>query len=254
MKLFALLFTFSVVSHCTMASMTGHNVDIVKRHLRWNKPDIVSNVSAGNNLEIEYLQPHNRSVGVSDTKANYIAFTLYMRNGEWIVPNTGVFHFTDLKTAASLKSNCIPSTNLAGAYYHFYEICPSIDTNIVASGWCYRGLNGLFFSSDTFNSAGATYMDGQYYLNTDGTVHSDERELLSKCFKLWKNSGFSLNDWKCPTTDAVQVGPPGGSVRKKRSSDVCSSCDCLSKGPESFKGRDSVMFAFVFYILSIHLF
>ena len=135
MALFAclFLFTFTVVSPRNIT--TGHNVDMVKRHLRWNaNKDIVSDVSKGNNLEIDYLQPHPKSVGVSDTSAVYIAFTLYKRNGAWILPNTGVFHFADLNTAKSLNSKCTESTNHAGAYYHFYGNCPSADSNIVASG------------------------------------------------------------------------------------------------------------------------
>ena len=252
MKLIALQFTFSVLSFCTVANNIPnvHNVDIVKRHLRWNMPDIESSVSAGKNLKIKYLQPHSSSVGVSDTNAIYIAFTLYLRNGVSIVQNTGVFHFTDFNTAANEKSKCTPATNHAGAYYHFYGKCPSADTKIVASGWWYCGSYGLFFNSDTFNSAGSAYMDGQYYLNTDGTVHSEERKELSKCFDSWKKSGFRVNNWKCRVSTSVNLEPPGGSSRKRRTSDVCNNCDCLTT---SSKGRsfEIAVFAYVFFILSL---
>ena len=105
-----LLFTFVVRN-----VPAGQNVDMVKRHLRWNaNKDIVSLI--GSNLRINYLQPHPKSMRVSDTSAIYMAFTLYKRNGAWIVPNTGVFHFADIKTASSLGSRCTPPTNHAGAY------------------------------------------------------------------------------------------------------------------------------------------
>ena len=189
-----LLFTFVVRN-----VPAGHNVDMVKRHLRWNaNKDIVSLI--GSNLRINYLQPHPKSMRVSDTSAIYTAFTLYKRNGAWIFPNTGVFHFADINTASSLGSRYTPTTNHAGAYYYFYGNCPSADSNIVASGWCYQGSNGLIFNSDTFNSVGSTYMDGQYYLNEDRTVNSIEITLLSYCFNSWKNNGFQVNSWRCRTS------------------------------------------------------
>ena len=257
-----LLFTFTIVSPRNISTVNGHNGDMVKRNLRWNANKfIVSNSSTSNNLKIDYLQPHSKSVGVSDTSATYMAFTLYKRNGAWIVPNTGVFHFTDVSTAASLRTKCTRSTNHAGAYYHFYGTCPSADSMIVASGWCYQGSNGLVFNSNTFNSAGATYMDGQYYLNIDRTVNSIERTLLSSCYNAWKNSGFQVNNWKCPTSNipvtAALTDGSHGSGRIKRSSDVCNNCDCLtSEGSVSVNGRlwDSAILANVFYIMSTQLF
>lgn len=260
MKFFTFVFALSVILPHGFARniSTGHTMDIVKRHLRWNaNKDIVSSISARNNLKIDYLQPHSGSVGVSDTSAIYMAFTLYKRNGAWIVQNTGVFHFIDLNTAASFRSKCSPSTNHAGAYYHFYGTCPTGDTGIVASGWCYGGSRGLVYNSNTFNSAGATYMDGQYYLNTDRVVNSLEITLLSNCYNSWKNSGFLVNSWRCSTSSIpVSAGLTGGfgGQRSKRSTDECNNCDCLtSKGSLSVSDfvRNSVIFVCAISILFI---
>lgn len=220
---------------------TGHFMDIVKRHLRWNaNKDIVSSITASSNLRIDYLQPHSGSMAVSDTSSVYMAFTLYRRNGDWIVPNTGMFHFIDLAKAQAMSSKCRPSTNHAGAYYHFYGKCPSADTDLVASGWCYRGSRGLVYNSYTFNSVGFSYMDGQYYLNDDRTVNPYEITLLSHCYNSWKDSGFLVNSWKCPTKDIpLSAGLTGGFGvgRSKRSTYECSNCDCLTaKGSLSVKG------------------
>ena len=168
----------------TVESNTGHFMDIVKRHLRWNSnKDIVSSISASSNLRIDYLQPHSGSVAVSDTSSVYMAFTLYRRNGDRVVPNTGMFHFIDLAKAQAFSSRCSPPTNHAGAYYHFYGKCPSADTGIVASGWCYAGSRGgLVYNSNTFNSVDVAYMDGQYYLNGDRRVNPIEIKLLSDCY------------------------------------------------------------------------
>ena len=245
MMLFVLLVAFGVLIPQALTNniTTGHA--IVKRHLRWNANKyIVSRISHWNNIQIDYLQPHSRSVGVSETSAVYMAFTLYMRKGRWIIPNTGVFHVIDLDTAAKFRSKCTPSTNHSGAYYHFYGTCPSADAFIVASGWCYGGASGLVYNSYTFNSAPATYMNGQYYLNTDRTVNSYEIPLISYCYNAWKNSGFPVKSWKCSTSNI----PVTGGRRSKRSFGDCNSCDCLtSKAPLPFRGRvrDSVHVVFV---------
>ena len=160
MKVFVFVFALSVMLPHTFAIniSPGHAVDIVKRHLRWNaNKDIVSSIAARNNLKIDYLQPHSGSVGVSDTSAIYMAFTLYKRNGALIVLNEGVFYFIDLNTA-SFRSKCSPSTNHAGAYYHFYGTCPSGYAGIVASGWFYDGSRGgLVYNSYNFNSGPSNY-------------------------------------------------------------------------------------------------
>ena len=195
-------------------------------------------------LKIDYLQPHPESVGVSDTSAVYMAFALYMRGRAWIVPNKGVFHVIDQDTAAKSRSKCTPSTNHSGAYYHFYGRCPSADSFIIASGWCYGGSRGLVYNSNTFNSAGATYMHGQYYLNTNRTVNSYEIPLINNCYNAWKNSGFLVNSWNCSTANI----PVTGGRRSKRSIGDCNSCDCLtSKASLTFRGRvrDRVHVVFV---------
>ena len=104
-------------------------------------------------------------------------------------------------------------------------------------------------------------MDGQYYLNEDRTVNSIEITLLSNCYNAWKNSGFQVNNWKCPTSNipvtAALTDGSRGSDRIKRSSDVCNNCDCLtSAGSTYVKGRwwDSAILANVFYIMFIQLF
>ena len=218
----------------TMASKSKsrHDADIVKRHLRWNANKLI--VSEGDtvpNMPIAYLRPHEKSVPVSNTSDVYMAFTLYRRNGSY-TSGTGVFHVIDLATVESYPCG----TNHAKAYYHFYKICPAADTGIVASGWCWGGSRGLVFNSNTFNSAGRSYMDGRFYLNDDRTVNSIERQLLTSCYNSWKDNKFNVN-WVCPTANIPLSATLTDGSRGKRSADGCDSCDCLtSKGSPSVKG------------------
>ena len=251
MKFLTLLFVSGVVTcSATSSNVTAtHKRGIVKRHLWWNADkDIVS--SRLGNLRIDYLLPHSGSVAVTDPEANYMAFTLYLRNGSWIVPNSGVFHFIDGVTATKLASYKCSTTPHAGAYYHFYGICPSNDSKIVASGWCWQGSNGLVFNSSTFNSFGVVkHLDGDYYLNGDRTVHSIEEALLTSCYNAWKDSGFPVDGWRYSTSSNplsdTFTNQSGGAGRVN----VNKSCDCQTPyRSETNKGlvSDSVVTAYVY--------
>ena len=215
-------------------SISKHYADIVKRHLRWNANKwLVSEGNTVTDMHIQYLKPHEKSVPISNTNDIYMAFTLYMRNGSYTF-GTGVFHVIDLATVKSYPCG----THHSKAYYHFYEFCAENDKDIVASGWCWGGSRGLVFNSNTFNSAGRSYMDGRFYLNDGRTVNSIEQQLLTSCYNSWKNNKFNVN-WVCPTANITLSATKTFGPRDKRSADGCDSCDCLhvtSKGSPSVKG------------------
>ena len=238
-----LLVIFELVLVETMArkSKSKHFAEIVKRHLRWNaKKRIVSNDSANPDLRIDYLEPHEASVPVENPSAVYMGFTLYKRNGTWIKRNTGIFHVIDLKTLEmeSLEMNSASkcNTNHSKAFYHFYDSCAEDNIGSVASDWCWGGSRGLVFNSNTFNSAGKSYLDGRFYLNDDRKVNSIEQQLLTSCYNSWKNNKFNVN-WVCPTANITLSVTKTFGPRGKRSADGCDSCDCLTpKGSPSVNG------------------
>jgi hypothetical protein len=200
----------------------------VKRYIRWNENGFIVS-SAGSSYEIKYLQPHVRNVAV-ESDGDYLAFTLYMRNGREEAPNTGIFHFIDSYIADKKRTYCDRKTRHAGAYFHFYGKCPEEEQMIVASGYCYQGSNGrdLVFNSITFNSASMKYTDGRYYLNNDRTVHPYEQNLIKVCFNNWKDSGFKVNSWNCSTKNvplASRLTSDFGK-RSKRASTACNNCEC----------------------------
>lgn len=217
---------------------SGYRVDIVKRMLRWNANKyIVSDKNLNANMKIDYLQPHARNVPVMEDR-NYMAFTLYKRNGKQEVSNTGVFHFINSSLAEQNRRRCIRNTMHEGAYYYFYGKRPQDDSNIVASGYCYQGTSrrGLVYNSLTFNNAQMTYVDGQYYLRgNDRVVNAIEQSLIKSCYNSWKNSGFQVSSWKWSTA-GIPVSPQPINTRSKRSDGVCDTCDCSNtSGSQSFQ-------------------
>ena len=227
-----------------------HSVEIVKRHLRWDADKyILPKEDFDPNLRIDYLQPHSESAPVSRSDTFYTAFIVYKRNGEWIFPNTGFFHFIDYHKVKSLGSVCgLRTTRHEAAYYHFYGNCPSDDTGLVASGWCYKSSKGLVFDSGTFNSAGFTYMDRRYYLNNDRMANPIEQQLIQNCFSSWQNHDFPVESWRCETADITVSAPP-----PTLSTDECDNdCDCvvmISKGSLFDKG--SVLQYFIYVVISL---
>lgn len=222
-------------------------VDIVKRELNWNDDNyIVSNKD--DNLKIDYLQPHERNVEVLDNE-DYMAFTLYKRNGRQEVPNTGLFHFIDSSKVTQYRTNCQRETMHEAAYYYFYSKCPQDDTDIVASGYCYQGSTGrgLVFNSYTFNSAEMTYVDGQYYLTDNSQkVNSHEQSLIKQCFNSWKQSGFKVGSWKCPTAGVRSSPAEPVNSREKRSDGVCTGCDCTDRSEaQSFQSSLQLVLSLV---------
>ncbi|XP_060579283.1 uncharacterized protein LOC132736203 [Ruditapes philippinarum] len=205
-------------------------LDIEKRYLRWNNNGYLV-PSQGSSYEVVYLQSHPANVAVK-SGVNYMAFTLYMRNGRVVAPNTGIFHFIDSDIAVENIHHCTRKTMHAGAYYHFYGKCPEEEQMIVASGYCYQGSNGrgLVYNSITFNSVAMTYADGRYYLNNeDRTVHPYEQNLIKVCFNKWKDSGFQVNSWTCSTRNipfASGLTSDFGK-RSKRASTSCNNCECI---------------------------
>ena len=228
-------------------SKARHFADIVKRHLRWTTDKrIVSSDDALAIMRIEYLKPHEKSVPVSNTEGVYMAFTLYARDRGYTV-GVGIFHVIDLETLASYQCD----TNHANAYFYFYDKCPSDDTFIVASGWCYDGSRGgLVFNSNTFNSALMSYTDGSYYLNNDRTVNPIEQRLLTSCFNSWKENNFNL-EWECSTAN---IPVSLGLTDDKRSAKGCNNCDdCFTPKRTTSKGamHDTSARMFVLTILLI---
>ena len=255
-----LLSQIGMLGQSVYGEVAGHNAEIVKRQLRWNRNKyIVSDKSSGANLRIDYLQPHSKNVPVLDNR-DYMAFTLYTRNGAAEVANTGVFHFIGSDIAGQHRTRCSRPTMHAGAYHYFYNTCPENENNIVASGYCYQGLNGrgLVYNSYTFNSGGMTYLDGQYYLDGNRVVNAYEQNLIRHCFNSWKNGGFKVTSWRCPTVGIPLAGRligDSGSPGSKSSTGQCDECECLDVGgsPRVLQSNVIVLMAssyILFHLLS----
>lgn len=255
--LYIIIITFSWKT-CKVQGNTDHSLvkplDIVKRYLRWNNNGYIV-PSEGSSYEVMYLQPHPANVAVK-SDGNYLAFTLYMRNGREEAQNTGVFHFIDADIAKEKRSHCTRKAMHEGAYYHFYGKCPENEQRIVASGYCYQGPSGrgLIYNSMTFNSAAMSYVDGRYYLNKDRTVHPYEENLIKVCFNNWKDSGFQVHSWKCSTKDVPFASGLTSDFgkRSKRASTVCNDCECIPGNGSSGVKYVDVMIVFM-SLLSVQI-
>lgn len=110
--IFRLLFAVVLIQ---IIVSSGHDADIVKRRLRWNlNRDIVSSVNTAQNIWVDYLVPHEKSVKVLKNQ-NYMAFITYQK-----YMNQGIFHFIVSEKANVERLKCTRQTMHAGAYYYFY--------------------------------------------------------------------------------------------------------------------------------------
>lgn len=253
-----------VMKACTATDLdikgTGKAADIVKRQLRWNSNGyIVSDKNTNLDMKIDYLKPHTKNDEVEYNR-NYMAFTLYMRNGHVEEENTGIFHFVNSNEAGNLRVKCSRPSMHAGAYYYFYKTCPENEINLVASGYCYQGANGrgLVFHSITFNNGNMSYVDKQYYLDQSRDVASYEQSLITSCFNSWKDSDFNVTSFRCKTSE---IPVPSGLTsqseksRYKRSSGTCSQCDCTDvNGSQGFSHLNYVVFVLTLWTMSYFCF
>ena len=67
-------------------------------------------------------------------------------------------------------------------------------------------------------------MDREHYIITNREVNPYEITLLSHCYKSWKDIGFLVNSWKCPTKDIPKSAGLTDGFRGRRSK--CSTDEC----------------------------
>ena len=178
-----------------------------KRHLDWSSYTLRSSDTSGKNpdLHIRRYKPHPKTEQVKQDE-DYTAFTLYQGD-------TGTFHFVTEKTAYEHSANCNnPNTRHAGAYHYIYGLCPELEKNLIASGFCFRNEK-LGFDSYTFNEKGKSYMNNAYYKNKDKFVNPSEQTYLTNCYIAWKKAGFPVDSsWSCAPSSRPPSAPLAGGV------------------------------------------
>ncbi|XP_071852406.1 uncharacterized protein [Apostichopus japonicus] len=180
----------------------GTSISVVKRYLNWNSNQIEP--SFGKAFTVKYFKPHQRSE-IINANENFTGFTLYRRNGEDVLENTGIFHFVKTADARANRVRCRSGSLHAGGYYHIYGNCPEDDYGLVASGHCYLQGGRLGFNSYTFNSI-QSYSDDSYYDKKHNYRNMSiiEEEYLRKCLNDWKNAEYS-QDYRCTVSGSFEV-------------------------------------------------